>query len=380
MNSPKDMPEGGSTGQPGATPPATGTVPGTGSHVLRICVIIPAYNEEETVEGTIRSVLDAGIPPSDICVVDDCSKDRTWEVAAGTGVTPLRNPSNLGKADSIKRALSRLPVCEMYDLIALLDADSEVEPDYFSRIAEKAVEHPEVVLFVGQVKSRKHNWITSSRAFDYTFMHDVYKTAQSKFSVLTVGPGCASVYRGAGMRKIEITSETLAEDMDWTIQVYRKNLGRTLYVPGAVVHTQDPSTLTDYVNQIRRWYVGSMQVIRNHRIPFRLQRIDLEVALLFLEGLLYSTAFALLPVILPLLAFSVPRWIARLALADLAMFTGLATYCAVRTRRADILRNFPCFYVIRYVNACVFLESFIRVYIKREVIDKWYKVSRYRTG
>jgi biofilm PGA synthesis N-glycosyltransferase PgaC len=322
-------------------------------------------------------VIAAGVSPKDIYVIDDCSKDRTPEVALSYGVSLIRNQRNLGKAESIKRLVFHQKLTSEFDLIAFFDADTMVDPEYFSVMLSRVQSRPDVALFVGQVKSQRHNWLTSSRALDYTYMHDIFKSAQSKYSMITVGPGCVSVYRTSALSKVYISNDTLAEDMDWTIQIYRKRLGKTFYVPEALVYTQDPETPRDYIRQIRRWYVGSWQVIKKHRIPSRFTRIDLELALLSFEGLVYSLLVTLLPLILPFLAIFHSKGMERIALSDLAMFSGLALYSAVKNRRLDIFLNVPFFYVVRYLNACVFLESFCRVYLKHEVIAQWDKVKRY---
>jgi glycosyltransferase involved in cell wall biosynthesis len=54
------------------------------------CILIPARNEELGIGGTIRSVLDAGVPPSDIYVIDDGSTDRTGDIARSLGANVLR--------------------------------------------------------------------------------------------------------------------------------------------------------------------------------------------------------------------------------------------------------------------------------------------------
>jgi biofilm PGA synthesis N-glycosyltransferase PgaC len=353
-------------------------IPSRPDQTPRIGVVIPAYNEEVTLGKALESVIEAGIPPKEIYVVDDWSTDRTPEVASAHGVNLVRNPRNLGKAESIKRLVFHQKLAYEYDLIAFFDADTLVDPGYFSAMLARVRSRPDVVLFIGQVKSQRHNWITSSRALDYTYMHDIFKSAQSKYSMITVGPGCASVYRTSALKRIYISNDTLAEDMDWTIQIYRKRLGKTHYVPDAVIHTQDPETARDYIRQIRRWYVGSWQVIKKHRIPSRFTRIDLELTLLCFEGLVYSLLLTLLPLILPFLVlFFHWKGVERVAVSDLALFSGLALYSAVKNRRLDIFLYVPFFYVVRYLNACVFLESFCRVYLKHEVIAQWDKVKRY---
>ena len=61
-----------------------------------LTVIVPAFNEEETVADTIRSLQSQTLPPAEIIVVDDCSADQTAEVARSCGVRVVRPPSNTG--------------------------------------------------------------------------------------------------------------------------------------------------------------------------------------------------------------------------------------------------------------------------------------------
>ncbi len=346
---------------------------------MRLCVVIPAYNEEQTIGSTLDSVLNTGVSPQNIFVIDDCSGDHTSQIVEGYGVNLLRNRTNAGKAESIKRAAFSQRLTERFDLIALLDADTIVHRDYFSRIHSHAIAHRDVALFVGQVKSRRHNWLTSSRALDYTYMHDVYKTAQSKYSMITVAPGCASVYRAHAFRQLDISNDTLAEDMDWTIQVHRKGLGKTQYVAGAIVYTQDPETLRDYTRQILRWYTGYWQVIRKHRIPLSPTRIDLEIGLLYLEGLTYGIVLMLLVPLLPFLLVFHRPWIATLAFYDLMAFSCIVIYSTIRNRRLDIIGYFPLFYIVRFLNAQYFLYSFLRIYLKPEEVRTWNMVKRYQS-
>lgn len=61
----------------------------------RTLVIIPAYNEEETLAGVIRRVR-SSVPYADIAVINDGSLDRTGSIAERLGVVVLHLPHNLG--------------------------------------------------------------------------------------------------------------------------------------------------------------------------------------------------------------------------------------------------------------------------------------------
>jgi glycosyltransferase involved in cell wall biosynthesis len=60
----------------------------------RVCVVMPAYNAEATLEQTVEEIPKAIV--DDIIVVDDSSHDRTVEVAKKLGLHTLIHPKNRG--------------------------------------------------------------------------------------------------------------------------------------------------------------------------------------------------------------------------------------------------------------------------------------------
>lgn len=99
----------------------------------RITVIIPVYNGERTIERCIRSVLEQDHPAIDTIVIDNCSPDRTGEIAQrfGDRITYVRNESNLGIARSYTRALKMAET----DLVLYLQSDCAFgQRDYVSKI------------------------------------------------------------------------------------------------------------------------------------------------------------------------------------------------------------------------------------------------------
>jgi glycosyltransferase involved in cell wall biosynthesis len=74
-----------------------------------ISIIIPAYNEEKRLPGTLVKVRDYLDSTSwdfaEIVVVDDGSRDGTVQVARDTGVRVLQNPGNRGKGYTVKHGM-----------------------------------------------------------------------------------------------------------------------------------------------------------------------------------------------------------------------------------------------------------------------------------
>jgi GT2 family glycosyltransferase len=89
---------------------------------MKISFVIPAYNEEKGIERCVKSVLMQNYKNLEIIVVDDCSKDRTSEVAKKLNVKVVRNKKNLGIAESMNRGAK----ASKGDFIVTLHADAEL--------------------------------------------------------------------------------------------------------------------------------------------------------------------------------------------------------------------------------------------------------------
>ncbi len=91
-----------------------------------LTIIVPAFNEAETIADTIRSLHNQTVPPEEIIVVDDCSRDETGEIAQELDATVVRPPSNTGsKAGAQTFALPGVRT----EFTVTIDADTVLAPD-----------------------------------------------------------------------------------------------------------------------------------------------------------------------------------------------------------------------------------------------------------
>jgi len=342
--------------------------------LTRVCVVIPARNERLLVGRCVSSVLTAGVPAANVFVVDDCSSDDTGEVlAAFDGINVLTNVRRLGKSLSLQALIARFDIAGRFDYMSLLDADSYVAPGYFREVLHTFSTDPELVLVCGAPRSERHNWITAFRAVEYQISAVLYRPGQNAVGAITVAPGCAATYRTCLLHDVDWQGGTLVEDMDLTVQVHRRRLGKIGFARDAVAYTQDPQLISDYVGQITRWHSGTWQVMRRHKLPFGGQRVDAEFALLVGEGLIYSTLMMLLPLLICLWPAAVCRWLAL----DQSMILAASAYCAVATRRLDVLLCAPSYVILRVINSAVFLKTFWSEVVRRRDLNNWFSVQRY---
>jgi glycosyltransferase involved in cell wall biosynthesis len=95
---------------------------------LRVLVVVPAWNERDSVGAVVREVrqVDARW---DVLVVDDGSGDDTSAVAAEAGAAVCRLPFNLGVGGAM-RAGYRYALREGYDVVVQVDADGQHDASY----------------------------------------------------------------------------------------------------------------------------------------------------------------------------------------------------------------------------------------------------------
>ncbi|MFH0912982.1 MAG: glycosyltransferase family 2 protein [Candidatus Omnitrophota bacterium] len=102
---------------------------------MKICVVIPTYNEAVTIAGLVKEIREQGI---EAVVIDDGSQDNTAQVAKDNGATVLRNPDNQGKGASLIKGF-RYAFSRDFDAVITMDGDGQHLPSeipYFTRLAE----------------------------------------------------------------------------------------------------------------------------------------------------------------------------------------------------------------------------------------------------
>jgi poly-beta-1,6-N-acetyl-D-glucosamine synthase len=226
-----------------------------------LTVIVPAYNEEQSISDTIRSLQQQTLKPKEILVVDDFSSDRTGEIAKACGATVLRPPRNTGsKAGAQNFALDHVKT----GLTMAIDADTTLAPDAIEKLLP-ALQDLSVAAVCGFVIPRhvKTLW-ERGRYVEYLLAFTWYKPIQDYCDHPLISSGCFSMYRTKILKENGgWSTRTLAEDMDLTWSFYERGY-KVRFVHDAVCYPIEPHNLFFMRKQLKRWSHGFVQNVKLH--------------------------------------------------------------------------------------------------------------------
>lgn len=243
---------------------ATDTLP-------RVAIVVPCFNEEKTLAGTLASLLSLDYPHDklEVLVVDDGSTDKTFEIAKQSETLPpglhvkVFHKENGGKHTAMNLALAQTSA----DLIGCLDADSTVEPGALLAMVP-VFENKMVAAATPGIHVKAPQTILQH------MQHVEYRLSIfNRFMLSALGsafitPGPFSLFRATAVRELGGWRHGHAtEDMEMALRV--QDAGFLIAnVPNAVVHTATPATLRGLFRQRVRWTYGWLRNAVDYRYMF----------------------------------------------------------------------------------------------------------------
>lgn len=274
-----------------------------------ISVIAPAYNEEATIEQSLRSLLLLNYPQFEVVVVNDGSKDKTIEkmVAAfglmqapvvyeqPIGTQPVRalyrsldhpdlvviDKNNGGKADAINAGVN----AARYPLVCVIDADSILEPEALMRAALPFVENPDTLATGGIIRivngctvdegrvtkiDMPDSWLACFQVVEYLRAFLSGRVAMSAANALLIISGAFGVFRRDAVLEVGgFRHDTIGEDMEIVARLHRRwrdtnRPYRIVFQPDPVCWTEAPESRKILASQRNRWQRGTCQVLSYH--------------------------------------------------------------------------------------------------------------------
>lgn len=266
-----------------------------------VSILVPAYNEEQTIAASVRSMLQLDYPEYEVVVINDGSRDRTMETLISEfslvpfpeaywrrlEVKPVRNiyrstqypnlrvvdKDNGGKADALNSGIN----ASRYPLFCGVDADSVLERASLRRVLEPFLSDPQTIASGGTVRVANgcqvssgflvsvdlpRNYLALLQIIEYLRAFLFGRLGWSPLNAVLIISGAFGVFRketviaAGGYRH-----DTVGEDMELVVRLHRHcRLNRIPYriqfVPDPICWTEAPESLKILKNQRIRWQRG----------------------------------------------------------------------------------------------------------------------------
>lgn len=104
---------------------------------MKKLAIIPAYNESESIKGTVEDIMD-NAPDFDYIVINDCSTDNTARICEENNFNYISHPVNLGIGNTVQTGYI-YAYRNGYDIAVQVDGDGQHDTKYLNEMAEHLI-------------------------------------------------------------------------------------------------------------------------------------------------------------------------------------------------------------------------------------------------
>jgi len=187
---------------------------------MKLTIVIPVYNEKNTIEEILRRVqaVDVGFE-KELVVVDDCSQDGTREILRKVNTPGIRifyHEKNKGKGAALHTGFSNADG----DIVIIQDADLEYDPREYPRLIEPILDGRADVVYGSRFLGGPHRVLF--------FWHYVGNRMLTTFSNimsnlnLTDMETCYKAFRREVLRRIRLKSARFGFEPEITMKVAKQ--------------------------------------------------------------------------------------------------------------------------------------------------------------
>ncbi|WP_249366596.1 poly-beta-1,6-N-acetyl-D-glucosamine synthase [Neobacillus rhizophilus] len=238
-----------------------------------VSLLIPAYNEEKTIEETINYVSHLNYPHYEVIVINDGSNDRTLEILKSllhlnSKLRVVNVVDNKGKANALKQGV----LASKGELIATIDSDAILDKDALKYIIPHFItphNGERVGAVTGNPRIRNRTSLLSKvQLVEYSSIIGLIKRTQRIIGKVMTVSGVFVVFRkkallDAGMWDTDLITDDIG--VTWKLQ---RRFWDVRYEPRALCWMLVPETIKGICKQRLRWTQGGIEVILRHRDIF----------------------------------------------------------------------------------------------------------------
>jgi len=223
-----------------------------------VSVIIPVWNEEGSIEKTLKTILDSDYPKDklEIIVVDDGSEDESLKIAKRfkSKIVKVYSKENGGKGDALNYGIDK---CKG-EIIFTMDADTFVPRHSLKRMV-RYFKNEDVMLVSPAILVHNPKTILE-RIQHVEFLLGLFLRKTFSFlNAIHITPGAFSAIRKTFFDKYGgYDVGNITEDLELTLRVQSHGY-KVENAPDAPAYAIAAGKFIELAKQRRRWYVGLMK-------------------------------------------------------------------------------------------------------------------------
>jgi len=229
-----------------------------------VSVLVPAFNEEKTVEKTIESIFNIDYPLKEVIVINDGSTDNTEsKIKSLLKKYPelkLINKKNSGKGDSLNKGIN----IAKGELVVVVDADSYPARNSFKKLIGFFDDEKVGAATCVFIPRNKNRFFEKLQAIEYNIIAFSRKLLDY-VDAIYVTPGPLAMYRKSALEKINgFDCENMTEDIEATWHLTKEGYTRRMCL-STYATTSVPKKFRAWYRQRRRWNIGGLQCISKYK-------------------------------------------------------------------------------------------------------------------
>lgn len=183
---------------------------------MKLSVVIPVYNERNTILEILRHVQEVSLP-KEIIVIDDGSTDGTRDILQGISSSEdmkiIFQPYNMGKGAALRKGFEAVTG----DIVVIQDADLEYDPSEYPVLIQPILDNKADVVYGSRFLSGPHRVLF--------FWHSVGNKLLTTFSNmltdlnLTDMETCYKVFRANILKRIQMRENRFGFEPEFTAKV-----------------------------------------------------------------------------------------------------------------------------------------------------------------
>ena len=240
----------------------------------KVSILVPCYNEEETIENTVEELSQIQYPDYEIIAINDGSSDNTAEVLRR--LLPIYDKlrfidlkENNGKANALYLGL----IAAKGEILMGVDSDSYIMPDALNYIVPhftNPFNGERVGAVTGNPRVRNRSSLLAKiQLCEYASIISLIKRTQRIWGKVMTVSGVVVAFRKRALLNCRLWDrDMITEDIGVTWKLEKK-FWDIRYEPRALCMMLVPETIKGLYKQRKRWAEGGMEIIRRHGNLFK---------------------------------------------------------------------------------------------------------------